>query len=397
MNRMQTEYIEVSVAPGVVQDVRIRNPAEENIQVEDFLLLIDENTKKFVIDRIKQQYTDAEMCDYPIWPQFLTVMYMKLSKIKYLTVLYKKLKSNCLSLAQRLGFVDKKGKTSMMSYQNLWLFAKKRLDPNTIDELSDYVLQKINERMKLYGIEFCNNVAHDGIAIRSHDPGAKYNDHYGFTMYKGEMGVDTDHLIPISFEGAEGTDYDGHYVLPFAEKLDRIDKKPRNGTFDGHYTSLENFAVLNQRHKMRTVMNIPESQRNIVKEGNVREITKVYQKFHKDEHFVVNADIDYKLSFLLNRGRLDEVGYYHRNHYIREWKKGKKKYMKEYHHRSLDETQNNMVKNGLVDVENGSNGTGLRNRDQHGKLCILVMQLVVLIRLQHGVTKHLTSVGNIAC
>jgi hypothetical protein len=229
-------------------------------------------------------------------------------------------------------------------------------------------------------MEFCKNVAHDGIAIRSNDKGAKYNDHYGYTMYKGEMGVDTDHLIPLSFEGAEGTDYDGHYVIPFVEMLNRVEEKPRNGTFDGHYTSLENFAVLNQKYKIRTVMNIPEDQRNIVKEGNIRELTKLYQKFHNEDDFVVNADIDYKLAFLLNHRRLNEVGYYHRNNYIREWKRGKKKYKKEYNRRSLDETQNNMVKNGLVDVENASNGTGLNNRHQHGKLCVLALQLGLLTK-----------------
>lgn len=398
MKNIRSEYIEVSVAPGVVQEVRIKNPLEEEaVRVEDLLLMIDEDTKKFIVDRLKRQYIDSTTCDYPIWPQFLCTIYMKLMKIKFIKNLFRKLIANGSSLAQELGFVDKEGKPNMMSYQNLWLFLKRRVDPNTIDELSEYVLCGINERMKMRGMEFCKNIAHDGIAIRSHDKGAKYNDHYKMTMYKGEMGVDTDHLIPISFEGAEGTDYDGHYVIPFAKKLDRIEEKPRTGTFDGHYTALENFAILNQRHKIRTVMNIPEGQKSVVKEGNVKEITKLYQKFHKDRDFRVNADIEYKLSFLLNHGRSDEVGYYHRNFYIREWKRGKKKYKKEYNHRSLDETQNNMVKNGLVDIENASNGTGLRNRDQHGKLCLLALHLVALIRLQHGITKHLVSVENIAC
>lgn len=398
MNGIQPEYIEVRIAPGVVQRVRIRNPlTEETIQVEDLILMIDEDTKKFVVDRLKRQYVDSKTCDYPIWPQFLAAVYLKLAKIKYISVLYRKLIADAGNLARKLGFVDEKGKTSMMSYQNLWLFVKKRLDPNILDELSEYVLRRINERMKLYDMEFCKNVAHDGIAIRSHDEGARYNDHYGFTMYKGEMGADTDYLIPISFEAAEGTDYDGHYAKAFAEKLDKIEKKPRTGTFDGHYTELENFAVLNHKHQMRTVMNIPEDQRGITKEGSVKEITRLYQRFHKDDNFKVDADLEYKLGFLLDHGRIEEVGYYYRNLYVKELTKNEERYMKEYHRRSLDETQNNMVKNGLVDIEDACNGTGLRNRDHHGKLCVLAVQLVALIRLLHGLTEQLTSVQNIAC
>ncbi len=72
-------------------------------------------------------------------------------------------------------------------------------------------------------------------------------------------------------------------------------------------------------------------------------------------------------------------------------------YFIEYHKRSLEEAANNLIKNGLVDTENASNGTGLRNRNLHVKLCFLAMQLVALIRAQHGRIDRLTSVENLAC
>ena len=97
-NRAQEEYIEVSIAPGVFQKVRIRNSlTEETIQVEDLLLMIDEDTKKFVVDRLKQQYIDSTTCGYPILPQFLCTIYMKLMKIKFIKNLYRKLIANSFS------------------------------------------------------------------------------------------------------------------------------------------------------------------------------------------------------------------------------------------------------------------------------------------------------------
>ncbi len=66
--------------------------------------------------------------------------------------------------------------------------------------------------------------------------------------------------------------------------------------------------------------------------------------------------------------------------YVQEYLDNRGAYEKEYHKRSLEEAANNLIKNGLVDTENASNGTGLRNRNLHVKLCFLAMQLVALIR-----------------
>ena len=144
-------------------------------------------------------------------------------------------------------------------------------------------------------------------------------------------------------------------------------------------------------------MNIPQDQRIISEEGSQESIDKWYQSFHEKEDFIVDADIEYKLSLLLKHGRIEEVGYYYRNRYVKEYLDNKEAYEKEYHTRSLEESGNNLSKNGFVDTENASNGTGLRNRNLHVKLCILTMQLVALIRAQRGRVAKLTSVENIAC
>ena len=104
-------------------------------------------------------------------------------------------------------------------------------------------------------------------------------------------------------------------------------------------------------------MNIPQDQRVISEEGSLETIDRWYQTFHEKDDFVVNANIDYRLSLLLKYGRVDEVGYYYRNKYVQEYLNDKDAYEKEYHKRSLEESANNLIKNGLVDTENASNGT----------------------------------------
>ena len=387
----------MSIGPGVYQNVEIQDPLDETLSVEDFLKLLSPETEKGVLAELEHAYKDARKCDYPILPQFKALVYMKLQKIKYLSALYRKLKAENCKLAEKLGFEKEDRKVKLPSYNNFWIFRKVRLVAERIDQISEIILLDLKRELHLRGVELGKNTAHDGFVIRSHDKEAVYNGHYETTMYKGEVGFDLDVMVPIYGSATTGTDYDGKYVVPFAEKLDKIVKEGREIYLDGHYTSLANFATLNQVHKIRTVMNIPQDQRVISEEGSLENIDKWYQTFHDKDDFIVNADTDYKLSLLLKYGRVDEVGYYYRNKYVREYLDDKDSYYREYHKRSLEESANNLIKNGLIDMENASNGTGLRNRNLHVKLSVLAMQLVALIRAQRGRVTKLTSVENIAC
>ena len=189
--------ITVPIAIGWTQTVEIKDQLDEILPVEDFLLLLSEETTSKIVAELEKSYTDPSMCDYPILPQFLTVVYMKLRKIKHLSALYRELRAK-----------------------------------------------------------------------------------------------------------------DGR----LAEKL------------------------------------------------------------------------DYKLTFLMKYDRTDEVGYYYRNTYVKEYIYNPAEYEKEYHKRSAEKSGNNVIKNGLVDTENTSYGMGLVDRNLHVKWCILAMQVVALIRAQHGRT-----------
>lgn len=394
MNPTKQNYIEVSMPYGV-EKVKLGGLyGDAPIPVEELLQLLSEETKKKIEARLREQYEDADTCDYPILPQFFAALYMKLMKIKHMTVLYRRMTAGIGILAEKLGFKRRKDDNiAIPCYSNLALFIKKRLDGDTIEELSTMVLKEVNERLKLYDKDFGSEIAHDGVIIRSFDRDAVCNGHYGTTMYKGEIGADINTLIPLHGCVTYGTDYDGDFAIPFAEKLDTIEKKKRTGYFDGHYPSLKNFAVLNHAHSIRTVMNVPIPQRKIAVTGKIKNVDKQYQKLHAKDGFIANADMNTKLDLLLKYGKTDVVGYYYRNMHV----KGYKKNMKNYGRRSLEETVNNSVKNGLVDIENGCNGAGIRNHDHHLRLCILSVQLVALIRLQKGITEGLNSVENIAC
>jgi len=387
----------IEIAPGISQEVKRHDPLDEILPADQFLALLDRDATEKISAELEKLYSDTRKCDYPVLPQFLSVVYMKLCKIKKLSVLYRKLRTDDCRLAESLGFRKNGGKVEVPSYQNLWVFLKKRLTEQKIDELSQFILARLNGELSLRGREFGKNVAHDGIVVRAYDDEAKYNDHYKTTMYKGEVGFDLDNFVPICGEAAPSTDYDGRYVKGFMERLDAVEKKRRTVYLDGHYASIENYARLNHVHNARSVINIPGDQRIISDAGKEENIDKWYQRLHGREDFAIGATIDDKLSLLLKYGRVGEVGYYYRNKYVAEYLKDPGAYLKEYHNRSLEETANNLMKNGLVDIENASNGTGIANRNLHIKLCVLTMQLVALIRAHRGRVEKLTSVENLAC
>jgi len=394
----QSETISIQIASGISIDIYLKNPMDEVLSIEEFLRRIPKDIVKKVTTALEKLYSDLRKCDYPILPQFLALAYMKLRKIKYLTVLHKELHADNGKLAERLGFKKNDGKVQIPTYKNFWNFLKIRLKADSIDNISTTALVELDKELSMHDVVLAGKIGHDGIAIRSHDKEAVYNDHYKMTMYKGEVGFDLDLLLPLHGTATTGTDYDGNYVIPFAERVEGINKQHRTLYADGHYPTIHNFAVLNHVYRWNTVMNIPGDQRIISDVGTVDNIDKWYQKLHAKDDFTVGATIDDKLSVLMKYGRVDEVGYYYRNLYVSEYLKNPDAYTKDYHNRSLEETGNNCLKNGLVDIENTCNGTGLRNRNLHLKLCILTVQLVAATRAHYGITdRGMVSVKNIGC
>ncbi len=391
------DTINVPITIGWTQTIEIKDQMDEVLPAEDFLSLLSKETTGKIVAELEKSYSDVRKCDYPILPQFLAIVYMKLKKIKYLSSLLRELKAKNGELAEKLGFKKENGTVEIPSYKNFWTFLKVRVGEGRLDALSVIAIAELDKKLRLRGIEFGKKTAHDGYVIRAHDKGAVYNGHYETTMYKGEVGFDIDLMVPFYGCATTGTDYDGSYVVPFVERLDAVKKDGRTMWLDGHYASIENFAILNHTHKVRTIMNIPKDQRVISEDGSLETIERRYQSLHEKADFVAGATLDYKLTFLMRYGRIGEVGYYYRNQYVQEYIDNQAAYEKEYHRRSAEESGNNVMKNGLVDTENASYGTGLANRNLHVKWCILAMQIVALIRVQHGRTRGLTSVENIAC
>lgn len=394
----QKETISIQITSGISIEVKLTNPMDEVLSVEEFFKQLPPNITNNITTQLEHLYSDIRKCDYPILPQFLALIYMKLCKIKYLTDLHRRLCADGSKLAEKLGFRRKNGKVEIPSYKNLWNFMKIRLKEEYIDDLSTITLKELDKEISSRNVVLAGKIGHDGIAVRSHDKEARYNDHYKMTMYKGEVGFDLDLLIPLHGVVTTGTDYDGNYLIPFAERIDGINKQHRILYADGHYPTIRNLAVLNHVYRWRTVMNIPVDQRIISEDGKEDNIDKWYQKLHTKEDFIIGATVNDKLSVLMKYGRIDEVGYYYRNIYVSEYFNNPETYDKDYHNRSLEETGNNCLKNGLVDIENACNGTGLRNRNLHLKLCILAVQLVAVTRAKHGVAdRKMVSIQNIAC
>ena len=70
--------INVPITIGWTQTVEIKDPLDEVLSVEDFLTLLSKETADKIVAELEKSYTDSSTCDYPILPQFLAIVYMKL-------------------------------------------------------------------------------------------------------------------------------------------------------------------------------------------------------------------------------------------------------------------------------------------------------------------------------
>lgn len=103
----------MSIAPGIYQNVEIKDPLEKILSVENFIRLLRPETEKGVQAELERIYKDARKCDYLLLPQFKAPIYMKLQKIKKLSALYRKLRAEDCRLAEKLGFVKENGEVKL--------------------------------------------------------------------------------------------------------------------------------------------------------------------------------------------------------------------------------------------------------------------------------------------
>ncbi|MEW6070024.1 MAG: hypothetical protein AB1485_05350, partial [Candidatus Thermoplasmatota archaeon] len=110
----------------------------------------------------------------------------------------------------------------------------------------------------------------------------------------------------------------------------------------------------------------------------------------KKPDYIPNANLDYILKFLVNHGKHELVGAFFRNDRLAEYEEAPDSYLDVYHLRNRDEGFNGYLKN-ILNIENSTRGKYKDKVDLYTTLSLAAILAVALTKLQHGITRNLSS------
>jgi hypothetical protein len=221
-----------------------------------------------------------------------------------------------------LGF-DKKP-----NYELLREFVNERIGEIRFKPLFDAILKELCRILKERGIKLGNKSAEDATDIRAlkHDKEAAYSAYYKECGYKVDIVSDIDLNVPLHFTPLPINEHEGKCTIHALQHMRQNGIIPSEMIVDDSYTSYENIAY--SEHNGTSL--IYEIQQDWVfnPAGTEEHIKRVYQKYHKEPDFRVNASVEYMVKYLYKKGKTKLVGAYYRNKRMREAKANLEAYRK---------------------------------------------------------------------
>lgn len=221
-----------------------------------------------------------------------------------------------------------------------------------------------------------------------HDPEAKYSGYYKHSGYKLDVTLDAEHDIPLCYTPMKITSDEGQNLVPSQKYLASLGLLEEERVVDDKYATFPNIA----RSELNHVSLFYKIAENWVpkKEGDLEEIKRLYQKYHKEDDFMVNPNLDFMLQYLNRKEEYESVGGFFRNQRMEEknseecWKKCKKRssHMEGFFGR---------VKNTTL-LDDRPCKRGWKGFLFRVGTAMLALVFAALIRVQNGITCHLTNV-----
>jgi len=336
-----------------------------------------------LLDVLKPSYPYFSYIKQRFEPRMRFFAYMLLSRKKNLRQAYNSLTEEEYEL---LGFTG----LGKPTYELLREFIYERIGVERFPVVFKQILRELVFLLRRKNISLGKHVFQDATDIRGlkHDSEAKYSGYYKHSGYKLDVTLDAEHDIPLCYTPMEITSDEGQNLVPSQKQLVDLGLCEEERVVDDKYATFPNIAFC-ELNKVSLFYKIAE---NWVpkKEGNFEEIKRLYQKYHKEDDFVVNPSLDFMLRYLNCKEEYESVGGYFRNQRMEE--KNSEDYKKKCKKRSSHmEGFFGRVKNTtLLDdrpIKRGWKGFIFR-----AGTAMLTLVFAALIRVQNGVTCHLTNV-----
>ncbi len=336
---------------------------------------------------LRSLYTDDPR--YPPIAIVKAFFLMDIKKMKFYPQL-KRYLVNHLDEAVKLGFPVKNGEIWIPSSKTLWHFDRIRIG-NHWEDFFRLLSNNCTQEGKTIGLKIGEKDIEDATPIEAlqKDVEAKYNEHYKKKGYKLDTITDLESGIPLSKKVIDIIDDEAKCMIPHMKEIIKDNVNIKENWVDGGYDDYPNLAWAGV-HKISIHHPIHENWIRNPK-GEDENLHELYQEYWRDPDFRSNANIEYILSFLFNKGEVESVGAYFRNQAMDRAEKNPKRYNDNYHLRNRQEGRHGYWKEHL-ELESRMRVKGKIKVNQYLTRNLCSILSVALCRLQHGIKKNLTSI-----
>jgi len=357
------------------------DPIQDNpVKTVDFVKWLDPEP---VLDVLKTSYPYFKYIRPRLKPRMRFFAYFMMSKKKNAWQAYHGLSEEEYI---KLGFEGKP------LYELLREFCYERIGVKEFPVVLHWVVKETGFLLKKQGISLGKYVFEDATDTRSlkHDPEAKYSGYYKHNGYKVDKTIDAETNIPLDYKPMEITANEGKNLIPSQENIRSLGLHEETRVVDCSYATFENIAR-SELHGISLYYKIAKNW-NYKEEGKPGEIKKLYQKYHQCDDFILSADLNFMLSYLFKKEEFESVGSYFRNMRMTEYEEHPEGYMDFCHERGgrMEGDIGRMKLTTLLDDHPGRRGW--KQFLLRAGMTMLSLAFAALIRVQNGITSHLTNV-----
>lgn len=358
------------------------DPTQDNpVNTVDFARWLN---PKPLLEVLKPSYPYFKYIKQRFEPRIRFFAYMLLSREKNLRQAYNSLTEKEYKL---LGFTEGKP-----TYELLREFIYERIGVERFPEVFKQILRELVFLLRRKNMHLGKSVFQDATDIRSlkHDPEAKYSGYYKHSGYKLDVTLDAEHDIPLCYTPMEITSDEGQNLVPSQKYLMGLGLLEEERVVDDKYATFPNIAY-SELNYVSLFYKIAENWVS-KKEGDPKEIKRLYQKYHKEDDFVVNSSLDFMLRYLHCKEEYESVGGFFRNQRMEQAESDSEEYQKKCKKRSSHmEGFFGRVKNTTL-LDDRPCKRGWKGFLFRVGTSMLTLVFAALIRVQNGVTCHLTNV-----
>ncbi|MBU1940135.1 MAG: transposase, partial [Candidatus Thermoplasmatota archaeon] len=230
---------------------------------------------------------------YKFEPMLKLMVYQRLARIRYHSILEERLQHNVDKCAINLGFE----KRVTPDRRTIGMFYFQYLQKEGHQNFFDSLVIRCKETCDKLGIQFGKRIGVDSTPLETlpSDAVGEYNAHYVQAKHLGKMvkvhvASCLDTGIPLAYLVTGANEYDGNILLPLLEKIRNLGIVFDEVYGDGHYDTQENWAKINLLYHALCYFNLRDGA-IYNQNGSYQEIKRQYQKFHTCDDFVVSSDL----------------------------------------------------------------------------------------------------------